>query len=59
MVEGAIPAIREGANMVVVDDKVIVFGGRGVRQRYNDIYILDTKVELMVPCQLNVYLDKT
>lgn len=44
MLEGSVPAIREGASMAVVGDKVILFGGRGARQRYNDLHILDTKV---------------
>lgn len=31
--------------MVAVGDKIMIFGGRGTRQRFNDLYILDAKVK--------------
>ncbi|KAH7425775.1 hypothetical protein KP509_11G070000 [Ceratopteris richardii] len=42
-VEGSIPAVREGASMVVIGFQLILFGGRGSRQRYNDVHVLDTQ----------------
>lgn len=36
--------MREGASMVAVGDKIMIFGGRGTRQRFNDLHILDAKV---------------
>ena len=36
--------MREGASMVAVGDKIMIFGGNGARQRFNDLHILDAKV---------------
>lgn len=30
--------------MVAVGDKIMIFGGRGAKQRFNDLHILDAKV---------------
>ncbi|KAG0577344.1 hypothetical protein KC19_5G149300 [Ceratodon purpureus] len=43
LLEGPQPHVREGACMVAVGDKVMIFGGHGARQRFNDLYILDAK----------------
>lgn len=34
--------------MVAVGDKIMIFGGRGTRQRFNDLYILDAKVKPLI-----------
>lgn len=41
--EGTPPAPREGAAYCLIPDqrKMVVFGGKGVRQRYNDLFTLD------------------
>lgn len=43
MTEGTPPAPREGAASCVVTDQrqMVVFAGKGVRQRYNDLFYLD------------------
>lgn len=43
-VEGTPPAPREGASMAMLAGKVAVFGGHGSKQRFNDLYLLDTEV---------------
>lgn len=43
LLEGPQPHVREGASMVAVGDKIMIFGGHGARQRFNDLYILDAK----------------
>jgi hypothetical protein len=45
LLEGPQPHVREGASMVAVGDKIMIFGGHGARQRFNDLYILDAKVK--------------
>lgn len=48
LLEGPQPHVREGASMVAVGDKIMIFGGHGARQRFNDLYILDAKVKSAV-----------
>lgn len=43
LLEGPQPHVREGASMVAIGDKIMIFGGQGTRQRFNDLYILDAK----------------
>lgn len=45
-VEGSPPSNREGAAMIIHGSQLVLFGGRGDHQRYNDIYFLDLNVHV-------------
>jgi hypothetical protein len=49
--EGTPPAPREGASMAMLGGKVAVFGGHGSKQRFNDLYLLDTEVRKELGCR--------
>lgn len=44
MIDGNLPTVRENAAMVAIGDNIVLFGGHGVQQLYNDLIILDTQV---------------